>query len=708
MPVRPSVRTSRSPWRYGLILVVVCLAVVVAAAAGWRFARTSASPSNGPVVLVSIDGLRADRLPIYGYRQGRTPAIDALARDSVVFERAYSHSPLGRSSHVSILSGQLPFESGVRDAGDVVRADAVLLPHLLHARGYKTGAAVSSISLGPAAGLARAFDFYDADRGEPPAASAGSRPGDKTTEVARKWADSVGSPRFLLFLQFGDIADGDVQDAVAGWPQGAYDEQVTKADGLVAQVVKWLKGRGLYDRATIVVLAAHGLGLGSHGEQGHGLLLYDETIHVPMIIKLPRDVGRGKRVAVPVQHVDLLPTILDLLDAPKPPISRGRSLRPLAIGNGAAVVDEGVYAETSLGRQLFGWSALQSWTDARYRYVRAPRDELYDLREDPGERRNIAADQPAVVQQMRAALAQLDGGSQSANGAEAGVDPKDRVEAYEKYVRAASLMEAGRLFEAAAAWRDFLAMEPASVGGWRQLATVLERAGRFSDAAEAYGRLLTFDARSADAWLGSAYALLRAGKMPQARAAAERAVDLAPARAHEMLARIAVERKDWTEAARQADFAQQSDVSTTAAPFVKGMQFYKAGQYEQALPLLEAAARPAQAGVQPVPDVGPCLADALGRLERYAEAEVAWKEEILRSPYTVQARVSLAMLYHAQRRDAEAEEKIRDMVRAVPTPDAYNAAARLWTILGEKDRADEVRADARLRFGDDATKPRAR
>jgi tetratricopeptide (TPR) repeat protein len=246
------------------------------------------------------------------------------------------------------------------------------------------------------------------------------------------------------------------------------------------------------------------------------------------------------------------------------------------------------------------------------------------------------------------------------------------------------------------------------VGGWLQLATVLEHAGRFSDAADAYSRVLTFDARSADAWLGSAYALLRAGKMPQARAAAEHAVDFAPARAHEMLARIAVERKDWAEATRQADVAQQLDASTTAVPFVKGMQFYKTGQYEQAVALLEEAARPAKPGVRPLPDVGPCFADALGRLERYAEAEVAWKEEVVRSPYNVQARVSLAMLYHAQRRDAEAEEKIREMVRAVPTPDAYNAAARLWTILGEKERADEARAEARLRFGEEATKPRAR
>src|SRR6516225_6598295 len=324
------------PFRYTFILIVVTVAVVLAAAGGWRYARASA-PVSGPIIVISVDTLRADHLPAYGYTKVKTPAIDALAADGTVFERAYSHAPQTLPAHAALLSGRLPFETGVRDnVGFSVKPEERLLPQMLRERGFTTGGVVSAYVLRKETGIGQGFDFFDGEM--PPSApelSIGQvqRDGGASEQIAEHWLDSIGTSRAFLFLHlYEPHKPYTPPERFAAY--APYDGEIAYADEIVGRLVKYLKTHQLYDRSTIVLLSDHGEGLGDHGEQEHGLFVYDEAIHVPLIIKQESNVGAGRRVSDPVQHIDLVPTILDLVKAPGAANLRGRSLKPILEGTG--------------------------------------------------------------------------------------------------------------------------------------------------------------------------------------------------------------------------------------------------------------------------------------------------------------------------------------------------------------------------------------
>ena len=294
--------------RFTFILILAALGTGLAAVGGWRYARASA-PVSGPIVVISIDTLRADHLPTYGYTKVKTPAIDALAADGTVFERAYSHAPQTLPAHASILSGQLPFETGVRDnVGFTVKAGERLLPQMLRERGFATGGIVSAYVLRKETGIAQGFDFFDGEM--PPSSpelSIGQvqRDGGESEKIAEHWLDTVGTSRAFLFLHLYEphkpYAPPDRFAAYA-----PYDGEIAYTDEIVGRLVQYLKSHQLYDRSTIVLLSDHGEGLGDHGEQEHGLFVYDEAIHVPLIVKQESNVGAGRRVSDLVQHVDMV------------------------------------------------------------------------------------------------------------------------------------------------------------------------------------------------------------------------------------------------------------------------------------------------------------------------------------------------------------------------------------------------------------------
>ncbi len=400
------------PFRYTFILVLVAVSTVLAAVGGWRYARASA-PVSGPIVVISVDTLRADHLPVYGYRDVRTPAIDALAADGVVFERAFSHSPQTLPAHASLLSGRLPFETGVRDnAGFVVRSAERLAAEVLTERGYATGAVVSSFVLRKETGIGQGFAFFD---GEMPDGSSDltsgpvQRDGSDSETVAEQWLQSVGTSRAFLFLHlYEPHAPYAAPSRFAEF--APYDAEIAYADEIIGRFVKYLKAHQLYDRSTIILVSDHGEGLGDHGEQEHGLFVYDDALRVPLIVKQAAGEGAGRRVSDPVQHIDLVPTILDLAKAPVPDNLRGRSLKPLLDGTGR-LPERVIYSESLFARYRFGWSGLMSVTDGRYRYVRAPREELYDLQQDPGERSNVAGRETQLVLKLGDALDRLTSGA---------------------------------------------------------------------------------------------------------------------------------------------------------------------------------------------------------------------------------------------------------------------------------------------------------
>jgi choline-sulfatase len=697
-------------------IVVLAIAFI----ALWRLWPSRQSPANAPIILITIDTLRADRLPAYGYRNVRTPNLDAFASKSVLFERAYAHAPQTLPAHASILTGELPFAHGVRDnVGFTMKPGHWSLQRALRERGWPTGGFVSAYVLRSQTGIGEGFDTYDS---ELPAASGElsvglvQRPGEATVASADSWLSQRDKRRpFFLFLHLYEPHKPYAPPArfAASDP---YDGEIAYVDEIVGGFFDRLHALDLYDRATIVLLADHGEGLGDHGEQEHGLFLYQETIRIPLMIKLPGRHG-ARRITAPVQQIDLAPTLLDLIGVQAPSNLRGRSLKPLLDGSGA-IADAGIYSEALYSRYHFGWSELYSLTDTRYRLIRAPRDELFDVERDPTEAASVASERPQVRQAMRTAL---DGLIKNASIATPGAvsnedrqrlaalgyvgggssvaltlpgdklpDPKDKVKILERYREAADAAGALKLDEAGAGFRAVLVDDPEMIDVWRQLAEVEVRRGNMPDAIAAYRQVISRHPKDAGSLLGITSALLRVGQLDAARRHAELAIDVAPASAHEMLAKIALAAKDPAGARREAALAQQADPTLPMAAYVDGVLLYNEARYPDAVASLRRAKDALHGRTVQMNDLNYYIGDALARMERYQDAEPYLLEELRLFPYNTRARAGLAMLYRAMGRNAEAERVIEDMLRVSPTPEARVVAAQLWTMFGEPDKARRV------------------
>jgi tetratricopeptide (TPR) repeat protein len=724
------------PIRFAVILVLAAVGTGLAAVGGWRYARVSA-PVSGPIIVISIDTLRADHLPIYGYTKVRTPAIDALAADGLVFERAYSHAPQTLPAHAALLSGRLPFENGVRDnVGFTVKAGERLLPQLLRERGFATGGVVSSYVLRKETGISQGFDFFDAEM--PPAApdlSIGQvqRDGGESEAIAEHWLDSVGTSRVFLFLHLYEPHKPYAPpDRFKQYDP--YDGEIAYSDEIVGRLMAYLKSHQLYDRSTIVLLSDHGEGLGDHGEQEHGLFVYEEAIHVPLVIKQEGNVGKGRRVPDLVQHVDLVPTLLDLVKAPAPGNLPGRSLKPLLEGTGL-LAPANIYSEALYARYHFGWSELVAITTERYRYIKAPHEELYDLTRDPHERTNIADQQAKERATLRAALDSTTAGatiqSPGAVSAEARerlqslgyvgaqasapraegdslADPKDKRQILEQYRAAMDFAVARKWPDAIALLQKILRDDPEMADVWSQLAAFAMRIDRYDQALDAYRRYSELKPKEPAAYIGAAAALFRLRKLDEARDRAAFAVEVAAAddhgsraSAHEMLARIALAKHDVDTARSEAAEAHEDDPSAPLPDYIEGRILYDQGKYEDALPLFEkAAADVKKPGAAPIAELHFYAGDTLARLDRSPEAEAEFEQELRFFPQNTRARGGLAMLYQADGRPADAERALKDMIRIVPTQDSYALAARLFTMFGNRPQAEAVRAEAKRVFAD--------
>jgi arylsulfatase A-like enzyme/tetratricopeptide (TPR) repeat protein len=732
------------PLRFIFILILAALGTGVAAVGGWRYARASA-PVSGPIIVISVDTLRADHLPLYGYTKVKTPAVDALAADGVVFERAYSHAPQTLPAHAAMLSGQLPFETGVRDnVGFTVKPGERMLPQMLRERGFTTGGVVSAYVLRKETGIGQGFDFFD---GEMPAGSPElsigqvQRDGGKSEQIAEHWLDSIGTSRAFLFLHLYEphkpYAPPDRFAAYA-----PYDGEIAYTDEIVGRLVKYLKTHQLYDRSTIILLSDHGEGLGDHGEQEHGLFVYDEAIHVPLIIKQEGNAGGGRRIADLVQHIDLVPTILDLVKAPRVGSLRGRSLKPVLEGTGL-LPPTTIYSEALYARYHFGWSELTALTDERYRYIKAPREELYDLTRDPGERTNIAEERPQPRQALRGALDRVAAGATiqapSAVSADARErlqslgyvgtqtdvstqpgsalpDPKDKREVLERYRAAVDFASERKWTPAIALLQQILRDEPEMADVWSQLAVFAARLDRFDLSVDAYAHYIALEPQEPTAYIGAAAGLLKLRRLDEAREHASLAVDVAAdgdhrskASAHEMLARIALVKHDADEAREEAALARAEDPTLPLPAYVDARLLYDQGKYADALPgFMEAIAGLKKPGTLQISELHFYAADTLARLERYPDAEKEFIAELNHFPQNIRARGGLAMLYQATGKPDDASRMLEDLLRITPTPEGYALAARLHAMFGNRKQADAVKAEARRVFANIPKAPVAR
>jgi len=364
-----------------------------------------ASQSVRNVLIVTLDTTRADVLPAYGGTNVETPALDRLAREGVVFEQAMSSAPLTLPAHCSLLTGLFPPHHGVRDNVDAPLGDANLtLAEVAHANGLRSAAFVGSAVLGARRGLAQGFDTYS-DVQRAPLNARLRRRGNVVVDEAIGWMTQRSDVPFLTWVHLYDAHAPYLlpEPYRTMYEDVPYLGAIAFMDAQIARLVNALEAAHLLDRTMIVVAADHGESLGDHGEDGHGILLYQSTLRVPLIVRLPGVAAR--RISDPVRLVDVMPTVLEALGDASPRVD-GVSLLGLMKGQ-IPHLDLEAYSE-SLYPRRFGWSELRALRTGRFKYVSAPRPELYDLEKDPGEARNLYDERRALAVAMATRLATLE------------------------------------------------------------------------------------------------------------------------------------------------------------------------------------------------------------------------------------------------------------------------------------------------------------
>ncbi len=402
MTRHPASRSSLWP------LIVLLLLAVAPVAANQRPPAHSADPSahhpsgHDNILLITVDTLRADHLGCYGYKNVHTPAIDALARDGVLFPMAISQVPLTLPSHAAILTGTYPFHNGLQDFTAPPLSDKFrTLAEAFHDHGYATGAVVSSFVLDRSWGLARGFDYYDDH-------FAGSsylkknlalveRRADASVNAGIAWLAAHHSRPFFFWLHLYDPHSpyDPPEPFYSQYRDHEYDGEIAYADSQLARLIAWLKRAGLYQQTSIVLLSDHGESLGEHGEKEHGFFIYNSTVHVPLIVKPAAGASRNWRATTaPVESIAVAPALLRAAGISDPVQKQFDSpgLSPAASGRPPAA-----YSETFYPFSSFGWSPLHGLETEKYHYIDAPRAELYSPSSDPAEDRNLQSGQGAVA-----------------------------------------------------------------------------------------------------------------------------------------------------------------------------------------------------------------------------------------------------------------------------------------------------------------------
>lgn len=568
-------------------------AIVVAVAAGWfgwQKGWLGGSSSRGPrsVLLVSVDTLRADRLGSYGYQAASTPVLDALAARGLRFEQAATVAPLTLPAHTSLLSGTFPTFHGVRDNGSFYVNDTITtLAEVLQSRGYRTGGFVGAFVLDHRWGIAQGFDHYfdafDLSNYEMAAGlDAAQRPGSEVVDHALSWLAEDGARPFLAWVHLYDphspyTPPEPFRSRFPATMQGAYDAEIAATDAQIGRLLDGLKASGRFDDTIVVVVADHGESLGEHGEQQHGFFVYDAAVRIPLIVAGPGVPAR----AVPdqVRIVDVMPTILDLVGAEVPSDVQGVSLLPLGRGEELELLG---FSETWYPRYHYGWSELSAVSNGQYKFIAAPRRELYDTQADPGETRDLAASNPRMADALERALRDMAARTAVAATPQAPRaidpaaeerlralgyvattisratlverprgDPKDRIGLYNLLKLAGSDSVAGKLDEAIAKVRTVLAADPEVMEAHTILGNIHTKAGRLPDAIKAYQQALAVDPEHEGAAWSLALAYRQAGKLDEARAGFERVFQLNPrgAKALYQLAELSMRQGEFADAA---------------------------------------------------------------------------------------------------------------------------------------------------------------
>lgn len=635
-------------------------ATVLAAAAAWLL-RGEGPRSRPNLLLITLDTTRADHLGAYGYGRARTPALDSLAERGTVFTRFFTSVPLTLPSHATILTGLLPPEHGLRvNAAGRLSGEIPTLAEFFLGRGYRTGAFVAAFVLDRKFGLDRGFQTYD-DYDVPQAgeiydesAMYRYRRGDRVADAALAWLEQDDGRPFFCWVHFFDPHRPYYFPAPPGeGAEGAYDREIAFMDSQVGRLLGFLRERGIEEETVVIAVGDHGEGLGDHGEDEHGLLLYNPVMRVPMIFA-----GSGGReglgeIPTLLSTADILPTILDLLGGEPPGEISGRSFAPAL--RGEEMEDGEAYLETEFPLTEYGWSPLAGLISGEWKYIRAPRKELYNLDEDPGETVNRIDHRPGSAEQLERRLAEIEAamnrretasaelgekeraileslgylggaGRAAREGAELR-NPADSVGLRTEFIAAVELIHRGRteeaerrlqrlaeaspesyifrfrlarlhydgerLEEAESAFRELARDFPGEFRTHYNLGKTLNRRGRFREAIAELELALEIDPGQTAGWNNLGIALLRTGRPAEAIEAFRRSIELDDRQVdpHNNLGNVLLARGELKEAAAEFARAVEIDPGFFEGRYNLGLALLQLGRNREAAREFEAAIR---------------------------------------------------------------------------------------------------------------------
>ena len=605
----------------GIIFIQIFAAAVVPGITAWGQTSLQTPAARNPppdVYLITIDTLRADHVGCYGYKQVETPALDALAADGIRFTQAFTHSPITNTSHITILTGLLPSVHGVTDFGVPLSPQHLTAAELLKKQGYQTAAFIGAVILDSntlAPGLDRGFDFYDNFPKTDSKNSVSKNPdgknetrwgrverrGMEVVEHAETWFEQHPTGPHFVWVHLYDPHDPYEPPPPFSekYKDHLYDGEIAYADSAVAHWIAFLKKAGVYDNAIIMVTGDHGEGLGEHGEETHGLFLYDSTLHIPLLLKLPAAAHRGTVIGAQVRTTDILPTILSVTGAAAPPELNGESLLPLIV-NQSAPSNRELFGETDYPLR-WGWAPLRALRSETAKLIKAPRPELYDLQSDPKELKNLYLPASSKFESMQQSMqtemskweAKLPPQSASAKAEENLPDPKDKIEVQNLLHNAMLADDDNRQNDARQFLEKALELDPNSPTTLRQLGELELATGDYAKAAVHLKRAAALRPEDSIAAYELGEALEKSSDWPGARDALESSLKLAPDQmpARLQLGRVYLQLKDAKNAEDQFEAALLVDANNSEARLGLGEAQIQQSKFAEALPDLEALAK---------------------------------------------------------------------------------------------------------------------
>ena len=657
---------------------LIAVAAIVLVAIGFKTfqSRVTTGPAEVPaatgrprnLLLITLDTTRADRIGAYGYAQARTPHLDALAREGMRFDDAAAQAPITGPSHAAILTGRYPARFAVRDnATTPLPEEARTLAEILSDNGFTTGGFVGAFILDRPYGFAQGFAAFNSGftRVDSGGEANAERRGDAVVTDAIAWLRAL--PAGKPFFGWVHLYDPHIPY------EGGYDAEITFVDGQIGRLIEALRANGTYDDTLIVAIADHGESLGEHGEDEHGVFLYEPVMRVPWIMRGP-GMARGHTARDQVRSVDLLPTVLDALDVDLPPETDGESVWALAAGGSRAAAPPS-YAESYYPRFHYGWSELRAIRADGWKAIDAPKPELYNLRDDPGERRNLYGSNQALADRMIADAVRID---RAMGGGDAVVAKQPDRETMER------LRSLGYVGVAAAATRKGeRGPDPKDrveeARAYKQLiSSAIDnlRGGNAAAAEQALRKLVAQNDRAYDLHALLAEAYERQKKLPQALAEYEVAALLNPSSVTPLVAAadIRMALGDLGGARRAVDRAAAIEAETFDVAFIRGRLLEAEGKPADAMTAYEKAITLNGSNPRARRQLS-MLAARIGRLD-VSEAQL---RALLAMNYQPsRTHVALGQLAERRGAPAQAAQHYRDALRLEPgLPMAAEALRRL-------------------------------